>query len=135
MARDLGMKAIEITPECAAAFDAALTLGSGALMPLIDQTSLLLRQCGVRDTEAPRLAAALFEQTAREYARTGRQSWAWYQTPPEPRRVLSMMRAAGARLRGLLGETILFGMEEFGRHPETARALRAALRGDDKLKP
>jgi hypothetical protein len=119
MARDLGMKAIEITPQCSDAFETALTLGSGALTPLIDHAAGLLRQCGVRDTEAPRLAAALFEQTARDYARTGRQSWAWYQRAPETARL-------GGRLRGLVAQLILFGLEEFGRHPEAVKAIKSA---------
>ncbi len=124
MAKDLGMKPIELTAETADTFEAVMTLGSAALTPMIDQASLLLRQCGVRDTEAPRLAAALFEQTARDYARTGRQSWAWYQRVPRAERLLAQMEAAGAHLKGLLGEMIVFGMQEFGRHKETAQALR-----------
>jgi hypothetical protein len=117
LARDLGMKAIEITPDSAEAFETAITLGTGALTPLIDHAAGLLRQCGVRDTEAPKLAAALFEQTARDYARTGRQSWAWYQRPPDPARI-------GGRLKGLLAQLVLFGLDEFNRHKETADALR-----------
>ena len=117
LARQLGMKAIEVTPDCSEAFEAALALGSGALTPLIDHACGLLRECGVRDTEAPRLAAALFEQTAREYARTGRQSWAWYQRPPDLGRL-------GGQLKGLLGRLIVFGTEEFGRHGSTAAAIR-----------
>jgi hypothetical protein len=117
LAKDLGIKTIEITPGCSEAFETAVTLGAGVLTPLIDHAASLLRQCGVRDTEAPKLVAALFEQTAREYARTGRQSWAWYQRPPDPSRLKG-------RLRGLMGKLVLFGLEEFNRHKETARALR-----------
>jgi hypothetical protein len=120
LARELGMKTIELTPECAAAFEAVLTLGSGALTPLIDRAGLLLRECGVRDTDAPKLAAALFEQTAREYARTGRQSWAWYSRPPDTARL-------GGRLNGLLARLILFGLEEFDKHREIARSIRENL--------
>lgn len=123
MAKELGMKVIELTPESASAFEAAVTLGSGALTPLIDRACFLLRECGVRDTEAPKLAAALFEQTAREYSRTGRQSWAWYQRPPD-------LTGLGVHLKGLMSRLILFGLDEFGRHGDTAEAIRMAVRRD-----
>jgi hypothetical protein len=124
LAKESGMKAIELSAESVYAFEAAMTLGSGALTPLIDQASRLLRDCGVRDTEAPRLASALFEQTSRDYARTGRQSWVWYQRAPDAPKLLAQIGAAGERLRGLLAQMVAFGMEEFGRHAETARAVR-----------
>jgi hypothetical protein len=124
LAKDLAMKAIELNAESAPVFEAAMTLGSGVLTPLIDQASMLLRQCGVRDTEAPRLAAALFEQTSRDYGRTGRQSWAWYQRAPDAPKLLAQINAAGERLRGLMAQMVVFGMEEFGRHADTARAVR-----------
>lgn len=133
LARDLGSKAIEIGSDSAGAFEAVLTLGSGALTPLIDYATGLLRQCGVRDAEAPKLAAALFEQTAREYARTGRQSWAWYQRPPDPADIVAQVGAAGEPLAGLLGEMILFGMKESGRHRETTQAIRTAIDGKEEL--
>jgi hypothetical protein len=129
LVKDLGSKAIEIGSDCAGAFEAVLTLGSAALTPLIDYATGLLRQCGVRDSEAPKLAAALFEHTAREYARTGRQSWAWYQRPPDPADIVAQVGAAGGALSGLLGEMILFGMEESGRHRETTQAIRSAIDG------
>jgi hypothetical protein len=132
MAKDLGSKTIEITPDSAPAFDAVMTLGCGALTPLIDYATGLLRQCGVRDAEAPKLAAALFEQTARDYSRTGRQSWAWYQRPPVPADIVAQVGAAGEPLRELLGRMILFGMEESGRHRETTRATRSALRANEE---
>ena len=132
LAKELGSKAIEITPDCALAFEAVLTLGAGALTPLIDYASRMLRNCGVRGAEAPKLAAALFEQTAREYARTGRQSWAWYQHPPDPADILAQVVAAGEPLEGLMGEMILFGMDESGRHRETAQAIRTILGGNEE---
>lgn len=127
LAKELGSKAIEIPLDCADVFEAALTLGCGALTPLLDYASGLLRQCGVRDSEAPRLAAALFEQTARDYSRTGRQSWAWYQRPPDPADIRAQIEAAGKPVAALLGEMILFGMKESGRHPATIAALRRIL--------
>jgi hypothetical protein len=127
MAKDLGMKAVELNPENVLAFEMALTLGSGALTPLIDQTALLLRQCGVRDADAARLSASLFEQTAREYARTGRQSWIWYQRAPDIGRLLAQLGSARKRFRKMAGELILFGLEETGRHTHSVRAIREIL--------
>lgn len=127
LAKDLGSKAIEIDPSCAAAFEAVMTLSGGALTPLIDYATGLLKQCGVRDAEAPKLAAALFEQTARDYARTGRQSWTWYQHPPDAAGIVSQMASAGEPLGELLGEMVLFGMDESGRHGEATEAIRAAI--------
>jgi hypothetical protein len=132
LAKELGSKAIEISPDSALAFEAVMTLGCGALTPLIDCASALLRRCGVRDGDAPKLAAALFEQTAREYARTGRQSWAWYQHPPDPGRILAQLEAAGEPLSNLLSDMVLFAMEESGRHPETTRAMRSILSVDEQ---
>jgi len=131
LARDLGVKALEIAAENKQAFEMALTLGSGALSPLIDQTATLLRQCGVRDAEASRLAAALFEQTAREYARTGRQSWVWYQRAPDDARIVAQLNAVGEQLRRIAAELILFGLEEAGRHGESAVTIRGALERRD----
>ena len=131
LAKDLGVKAIEIAAENKQAFEMALTLGSAALSPLIDQTAILLRQCGVRDAEASKLAAALFEQTAREYARTGRQSWAWYQRAPDDARLVAQLNAVGDQLRRMAAELILFGLEDAGRHGESAITIRDALESRD----
>ena len=128
LARDTGMKPVEIAPGQEDLFDAAVTLGSGALTPLIDYAAGLLRQCGIRDTEAAQFAAALFEQTAHEYAHSGRQSWAWHIREPLPERIEAQIVAAGDGLRTVLSELILFGLDTFDKHPEAARALREALR-------
>ena len=127
IARDLATKVLELESANVAAFEMALTLGTAALTPLIDQAAVLLRQCGLRDADAARLTAALFEQTAREYARTGRQSWAWYQRSPEAARLLDQLSSIDSRRRRLVEELILFGLEENDRHDETTRAIRAAL--------
>jgi hypothetical protein len=130
IAKDLAMKVIELEGGNVAAFEMALTLGTAALTPLIDQAAVLLRQCGLRDADAARLAAALFEQTAREYARTGRQSWAWYQRSPDASRVLEQLSSIDTPRRRLVEELILFGLEENDRHDETTRAIRAALEAE-----
>lgn len=131
LAKDLGVKAIAIAAEHKQAFEMALTLGSGALSPLIDQTAILLRRCGVRDAEASQLAAALFEQTVREYARTGRQSWVWFQRAPDDARIVAQLNAVGTQLRRMAAELILFGLEEVGRYGELAITIRDALESRD----
>jgi hypothetical protein len=135
LARDLGMKTIELTAATTPAFETALTLASGAITPLIDQSAGLLRQCGLRDTEASRVAAGLFEQTAREYGRSGRQSWTWYQRPPNAALLWAQLGAAGTRMRRIIGEAILFGLEEHGRHEDAARALRQSLSAAEPKDP
>ncbi len=75
IAKELRLKPIVIEAGYADIFDAAVTLGTSALTPLIDAAATFLRQAGVRDTDAPRLAAALFQETARAYAHSGKQSW------------------------------------------------------------
>jgi hypothetical protein len=130
IARSLGVKSIEIDRANLPAFEMALTLGAGALTPLIEQAAILLRQCGVRDAEATRLAASLFEQTARDYARTGRQSWVWYQRAPETLRLMEQLSAVGRRLRKIAGELILFGMDEGDRNGQASREIREAIEAD-----
>jgi hypothetical protein len=127
LVRGLHMKAIEIDAHSAAALDAAITLGTGALTPLIEHAAGLLRQCGLRDGEALRLAAGLFEKTAKEFSHSGRQSWAWYAQEPDAKSLLGQLNRAGGGLRPLLGELILSGLRELNRHPEVERQIRAAL--------
>lgn len=127
LAKDMGIKAIELNRETTPAFEAALTLSAGTITPLIDQVAGLLRKCDVRDTEATRLAAGLFEQTAREYACSGRQSWMWHVRGPEIPRLWASLGTVGNRLRRLVGELILFGLDEAERHAAEADELRAKL--------
>ncbi|MGD1071392.1 MAG: DUF2520 domain-containing protein [Bryobacteraceae bacterium] len=127
LARTLRMKPVEIAAGCEVVFDAAITLGSGALTPLIDRAAALFRQCGIRDPEALRLAASLVENTAREYAHSGKQSWAWHTRRPDAQRLGAEIAASG-ELQALFAELLLLGFEGFEKHPEAARALRAAQR-------
>jgi hypothetical protein len=127
LARTLRMKPVEIALGCEARFEAAITLGSGALTPLIDQAAGLLRQCGIRDSEAVGLAASLFEHTARDYAHSGKQSWSWHVREPDPAWLAEQIEASGA-LKGIFSALVLRGFEGFEKHPEVVRALRAALR-------
>jgi hypothetical protein len=128
LVRDLKLKAIEVDADSEAVLDAAITLATGALTPLIEHTAGLLRQCGLRDGESLRLAAQLFEKTTKEYAHSGRQSWAWFSQEPDAERLLDQLNAVGSDLRPVLGELILSGLRELNRHPEVERRIRAALR-------
>ena len=126
LVRRLKMKPIEISAESALAFQAAITLATGALTPLIDHTVALLRRCGLRDGEAMRLAAALFQKTAREYSHSGRQSSAWHGREPDIENVLRQIGAVTNELKPVLGEMILVGLKDSSRHPEIVRRIRAA---------
>jgi hypothetical protein len=87
----------------------------------------MLRDAGVRDSDAARLASALFQQTAREYARSGRQSWGWYLRKPEADRLEAQIEAAGPRMGPLLRELTLLGFDTFHRHVEVAGRLRRGV--------
>lgn len=128
-ARGLRMKAVQIGPGCEGAFDAAILLGSGALTPLIDHAANLFRQCGVRDTDAVKMAAAVFEQTARDYAHSGKQSWAWHKREPNAERIIAQLGAVDSRIKSLMAELILLGFEGMERHNEAATEVRAWLDG------
>lgn len=132
MIRNLRMKPIEIEPGSAAALDAAITLATGALTPLIEHSAGLLRQCGLRDSEAMKLAAALFERTAREYSHSGRQSWSWYSREPDIENLLKQIAAVSDQLKPVVCELMESGLRELGRNPETAARIRQAFEIDRK---
>jgi hypothetical protein len=134
-ARRLQMKAVEIGTGCGDTFDAAVMLGRGALTPLIDQAAALFRRCGLRDSEAVQMASGIFEQTAREYAHSGKQSWAWHKREPDPERLTEQIAAAGPRLAALLAELVLLGFDSLERHPEASRAVRDWLARRDAAEP
>ena len=71
IARELKLKAVEILPGATDLFDAAVTLGTAAITPLIDCAAALLREAGIRDGEAARIASALFSQTAQRICAFG----------------------------------------------------------------
>ena len=121
------LKSIEIAPGCGDVFEAAVTIGTAALTPLIDYAASLLRHSGLRDPEAVQIAVALFEQTAREYAHSGRQSWEWHVREPTSERLDAIVSAAGEPLTFLLRELMLFGLNRFEKHPLVACALERNL--------
>ena len=128
IARQLGLKAVDIYSESAHLFEAGVTLGTCAVTPLIDRVAIILRKAGVRDHDAPRLAALLVEQTAREYAHSGRQSWGWHLKKPDVARLEAQMaaevRAPGPSTGPLLRALLLLGFDTFERHAEVAHRLR-----------
>ena len=111
-------------PGCTNLFDAAVTLGNAAITPLIDCAAAILRNAGIRDAEAARVASALFSQTATDYAHSGKQSWAWYMRGPDVERIEAQIAAAGEHLGPVLRRLLLFGFERFDKYPEVAAAMK-----------
>ena len=123
IARELRMPAVEISPGSGDLFDAAVTLGSAAITPLIDRAATLLRGAGIGDPEAARIASSLFEQTARDYARSGRQSWTWHVRKPPVVTLEAQITSAGPELEPVLRQLLVFGFETFHKHREAGEEL------------
>jgi hypothetical protein len=120
----LRVKPLDIPPEQASLFDAVVTIGAGAITLLIDEAAQLLRRAGIQDSEASQTASALFEQTARDYARSGRQSWVWYAHKPDVAHLQEQLNAVPDSIRPLLRQLLLMAFEKFGKHEEVASQLR-----------
>ncbi|HWE49986.1 MAG TPA: DUF2520 domain-containing protein [Bryobacteraceae bacterium] len=135
IARELRMKAIEIAPGCRNIFDAAITLSTGALTPLIDTAADFLRDAGVRDADAPRLAASLFQETALSYAHSGKQSWRWYVKEPEKERIEAQIEGAGPEAGPVLRRILLYGFDLFDKHAAIAGGLRQDAPKNTKARP
>jgi hypothetical protein len=82
----------------------------------------------VRDADAPRLAAALFQETARTYSHSGKQSWGWYAKEPDANRIEAEIEGAGPQLGPVLRQLLLYGFGLFGKHTVTADALNTKAR-------
>jgi hypothetical protein len=128
MSRLSNMKAVLIAAEARDTFESAVTLANAATTPLIDSTAALLRKAGIRDIEASRVAAALFEKTARDYAHSGRQSWIWHMRKPLASRIQAQIAAAGPNVGPVLRCLLLFSLNFFDKHPELAAALKRNTR-------
>jgi hypothetical protein len=120
LARGLGLKAVRIRKGAEDVFGAAVTLSTAAITPLIDRVAELLREAGIRDAEAARMAARFFEMTARDYAHSGQQSWAWYVRGPDVNDA-----AAQAGREEILRQIVLYGLERFGKHEGVRKRLSA----------
>jgi hypothetical protein len=127
LARELRYKPVVIEPGSGALFNAAVTLGSAGLTPVIDAVARILRQCGLRDTESVQFAAGLFTRTASDYAHSGRQSWQWHIEEPDVESLLAQIEAVGEPLRSLLTQLVLAGFRTFDRHGGVARSLQEAV--------
>ena len=101
--RLLHLRTLETTEAGEGKFDAAVTLATAAVTPLLDRIAALLRDSGARDSDANSLAAALVGQTAREFARSGRQSWEWHIQEPDAQRLLRQITEAGVSAELLRG--------------------------------
>ena len=134
MAGELGIKALELREGATDLFDAAVTLATIATTPLLDRAASLLRDAGVRDPEAARLAAAMFEYTARDYAHSGKQSWGWHARKPEAKEIDRQLAAVAPETRALLRGLLLFGTGVFGKHREMAERFRAQDDASDNAK-
>jgi hypothetical protein len=127
IARDLRLKTIEIPPGLENCFNAAVTLSTQAFTPLLDRVAALLRHAGARESEAPRLAAALFQTTAADYIHSGKQSWGWYVQPPDACQIETEIEAAerysGPGLAQVLRGLVLMGLDVYEKHENVAKAL------------
>jgi hypothetical protein len=123
IARPLRMKPLEVAPGCGDLFQAAVLLGTAAITPLVDQTVALFRAGGLKDTDAARIAPALVEQTARDYAHSGKQSWIWHVRSPDLLRLRSALLSAGPEARAMLRLLLLTGFARFGKHAHIVREL------------
>jgi hypothetical protein len=123
IAGELHMKAVDISPDASDLLGSAVTLGSAAITPLIDRTAALLRACGVKDSEAARIAASLFEQCARDYAHSGKQSWVWYMRKPAVEQLRAQIAVAEPVLSPLFRQLLLFAFQTFGKHEELGERL------------
>jgi hypothetical protein len=126
IAHTLHLRVVEIVPTAVGKFDAAITLSTAAITPLIHCAASLLRSAGARESDAAGLAAALVEQTARAYARSGRQSWEWYVHGPEAQGLQDQIASSGEALHSLFRDLLLLGFDCFEKHPEVARTIAPA---------
>ncbi len=124
--RELKAKPVSIQPGSEALFDAALTLGTAGFTPLLDGVARMLRQCGIRDSDANQLSAALFSRTAEDFAHSGRQSWALHVDKPDPEELLAQIHTLEEPFGSLLRELLLLGFGAFDRHPAAARVIQNA---------
>ncbi len=134
LAAEIRFKYIEIADGKGEIFGSAITLATSALTPLIDTAANLLREAGVRDADAPRIACALFTRTTAEYAHSGKQSWTWYLKQPDLNELVLSIKAVGECAKPLFRHLLMYGFELYGKHREIAREIKEpGLRGPGSL--
>jgi len=127
LALDAGLRTFEIPSGGGELFAAAVTLCGAGLTPLIDRAAMLFRLAGLRDIDAARLAARMVNQTANEYAHSGKQSWAWHVRPPDPERIAAALAAVPPEHQALLRTLVLAGFLDSGKHSGIAAKLKSLL--------
>jgi hypothetical protein len=127
IALDAGLQTFEIPAGGGELFAAALTLCGAGLTPLIDRAAMLFRLAGLRDIDASRLAAGMVNQTATEYAHSGKQSWAWHVRPPDPERIAAALAAVPPEHQALLQALVLAGFLDSGKHSGVAAKLKSLM--------
>jgi len=126
LASQLKLRAVEIAFGTGFVFAAAHTLATVAITPLINRVADMLRASGLRDTDAVRIAVALFERTIQDYGHSGKQSWTWHRSEPAAEQIEAEIASVNAPFQGLFRELILAGFEDFDKHPKVAGELRRA---------
>ena len=129
IAADLRLRAVEIAPGASDVFAATLTLATVALTPLVNRAATLLKASGLRDKAAVLMATALFEHTIQDYGHSGKQSWAWHVREPATEQIEAEIAAVDEPFRPLFRQLILAGFDDFEKHAEVARQLRAKTPG------
>lgn len=130
IARQLQMQPVEIPPASSERVDAAVLLGTAPVTALIDRAAQLLREAGVRSRDAARIASAVFDQTARDYQHSGKQSWTWYLRKPSMESLQRQISAAGPEFDHRLRDLLLFSLQQFGRHKDIASQLAGQVKED-----
>jgi hypothetical protein len=123
IARTLHLRVVEIVGSGDRQFDAAITLSTAAITPLIHWAASLLRSAGAREGDAAGLAATLVERTARSYSHSGRQSWEWYAQAPDALSLRQQIAGSGKAFEPIFRDLLLLGFELFSRHQELAVAI------------
>lgn len=125
IARDVGLRPLEVASDRAEMFAAAITLGTAAITPLLDRAAWLLRCSGVRDADSIKVTERLFQQTVRGYAHSGRQSWTWHINPACPDDIQAQIGALDPALGAVMRQLLLLGFQTFDKHPEMAARLQS----------
>ena len=124
----LGMKPIQVPSASRSLFDAAITLGTTVTSGIADRVFRMLQDAGLRDKEALRLATLLISQTANDYERTGRQSWAWHVRAPDVERLEAQIDASGKEFGPLFRRLLVLALNDFEKHPHDAAKLNSPVR-------
>jgi hypothetical protein len=127
LSRELKSKPLEISDASESLFQAAMTMGTAAVTPLLDGVAKMLRECGLRDADAVHLASGLVSGAATEFLHSGRQSWPWHIHEPDATDLLRQLNSLEDPCKSLFRDLLLLGFSVFGRHPQVADAIRDSV--------